>query len=119
MINKADWRQTVQTVLTLIQNVDAFNAAAATPCKQFRLNPLEMLLVLDVLRSIHDEQWVDKDPEIEVVMVQIRAAMERYTEYTLWVGKLPGRNLITVIQRVARVSTDFTQHRTRHGNEKV
>lgn len=112
MINKTDWHQTVQTVLALIQDVDAFNAACTTPCECFRLNPLEMLLVLDVLHNVHvSYHWPDADPESQTALTTIQNAMRHYSEYALWLGKLPGRNYPTVVRRLERVQADFKQRR--------
>jgi hypothetical protein len=111
MINKANWYQTVQNVLTLIRDVDTFNAGT-NPCHHFRLNPLEMLLVLDVLHNVQADpkcQWSEPDPEMQTFLASIKDVMQRYHEYALWLGKLPGRNYPTVVRRLERVQADFKQ----------
>lgn len=112
MITTANWRQTVQAVLDLIQDVDTFNAAHPSPCEHFRLNPLEMLLVLDVLHNVYTtSHWPDPDPVSQSALTSIQDAMPRYGEYVLWLGKLPGRNYSTVVRRLERVQADFKQRR--------
>lgn len=109
MIDKGIWAEAVDQVTDLIAAVDAHNNQWVSEDKHFNLNPLEMLIILDVLRSVSIEPMDDNTFPRGVVIIQ--ELMPRYEEYTNWLAKAPGRNVTAVLRRIARMIFDFEQHK--------
>lgn len=109
MIEKQIWARAVDQVADLIAAVEDYNNQWASKDRHFSLNPLELLIVLDVLRSVAIDPMDDSTFPHGVAIIE--ELMPRYEEYTNWLAKAPGRNMTAVLRRIARMIFDFEEHK--------